>query len=139
MDKKEYKHNWYLKNKEKLKQQRKKYYENNKEYNKNYYQKNKENEKQRAKQYYFKNKEKQKKCNKKSKYDNGFTNCICDDKDENENTEDQNLMQVISEKSNLTLFNTALNIFPLHIQAFICICSNGDISSGSSNPTSSAK
>ena len=52
-----------------------------------------------------------KKCNKKSKYDNGFKDCICDDKDEN--TEDQNLMQVISEKSNLTLFNTALNITSL--------------------------
>ena len=52
-----------------------------------------------------------KKCNKKSKYNNGFESCICDDK--NEDTEDQNLTQVISEQKNLTLFNTALNITSL--------------------------
>lgn len=52
-----------------------------------------------------------KKCNKKSKYDNGFKSCICDDKDEN--TEDENLMQIISEKSNLTIFNTAVNMTSL--------------------------
>ena len=52
-----------------------------------------------------------KKCNKKSKYDNGFKSCSCDD--ENKNNEDQNLMDIISEKSDLTIFNTALNMTSL--------------------------
>jgi uncharacterized surface protein with fasciclin (FAS1) repeats len=51
-----------------------------------------------------------KKCKKKQKYENGFDSCICDN---NDNNDTNNLMQVISEKNNLSLFNTALNMTSL--------------------------
>ena len=66
-EKKEYKKQYYQKNKEKILEHKKEYYKKNKEHKKEYYKKNKEKVKESGKEYREQNKEKRKEYDKKYK------------------------------------------------------------------------